>query len=74
MLFRSVRPPMLFRGIVIKVEMSIDAQSANATTTFTVAYLRRKDEEGGDITMTEHPIYESMPQPLGVRLNTGLFG
>ena len=70
----SVRPPMLFRGIVIKVEINIDAQSANATTTFTVAYLRRKDEEGGDITMTEHPIYESMLQPLGVRLNTGLFG
>ena len=65
--------PAKFRGIVVKVDINIDAQSANATTTYTLAYVRRAGEEGGDLTMTEHPIYEQMAPPdLGIRLDDGI--
>ena len=62
--------PKYFRGIVVKVELSINAQSATAGTTYTVAYVRRKDEDDeGKLTMTAHPIYSQMyPQDLGLPL------
>ena len=63
--------PKYFRGIVVKVEINLDAQSANAATTYTVAYVRRKDEdEGKVITMDSHPIYQSMvPTELGMAMD-----
>lgn len=70
-LHQDLSTPKHFRGIVVKVELSIDAQSANAGTTYTVAYVRRKDEdEQKVITMDSNPIYAEMyPQNLGMAMD-----
>jgi len=70
-LHQDASNPKYFRGIVVKVELSLDAQSANAGTTYTVAYVRRKDEDDEKvITMGTHPIYNSMyPIELGTAMD-----
>lgn len=57
-----------FRAIVLRVSSSLDAQSSQATTTFTVGYARTQVEDADNIlTMTNHPIYTSIY--LGNRLD-----
>lgn len=57
-----------FRGIVLRVATTLDAQASQATTTFTVGYVRTQLEDGmGVLTMTSHPIYTTTY--LGGRLD-----
>jgi hypothetical protein len=57
-----------FRGMVLRVTTSLDAQSSQAMTTFTVGYVRTQVEDGeGILTMTKHPIYTTTY--LGGRLD-----
>jgi hypothetical protein len=51
--------PNSFRGIVLKVGISISAQSSESSTTFTVGYVRSFREDVSEIlTMQEHPLYD----------------
>lgn len=57
-----------FRGIVLRVATTLDAQASQATTTFTVGYVRTQLEDVlGVLTMTSHPIYTTTY--LGGRLD-----
>ena len=61
-----------FRGMVIKVEHNIDAQAPNASTTFTVGYVRSVSEEGTDLCMEDHPLYAKVgdyAQNLGIPMD-----
>lgn len=57
-----------FRGMVLRVTTSLDAQSSQAMTTFTIGYVRTQVEDAeGILTMTKHPIYTTTY--LGGRLD-----
>ena len=57
-----------FRGIVLRVATTLDAQASQATTTFTVGYVRTQLEDAMEVlTMTSHPIYTTTY--LGGRLD-----
>lgn len=50
--------PSWFRGIVLKVGISISAQSLESSTTFTVGYVRTFAEDyARRLTMYDHPLY-----------------
>ena len=52
--------PKYFRGIVLKVSTTLDAQSSQAGTTFIIGYARTQVEDSSALlTMTEHPIYNA---------------
>lgn len=60
--------PNWFRGIVLKVAISISAQSLDSSTTFTVGYVRTYPEDVSQaLTMQEHPLYTNtyMGKPMG---------
>lgn len=60
--------PKYFRGMVLRVTTSLDAQSSQAMTTFTVGYVRTQVEDAeGVLTMAKHPIYTTTY--LGGRLD-----
>jgi hypothetical protein len=60
--------PKYFRGMVLRVSTTLDAQSSQAGTTFTIGYTRTQVEDGeGILTMTKHPIYTTTY--LGGRLD-----
>jgi len=60
--------PKYFRGIVLKVTTTLDAESSQAGTTFTIGYVRTQVEDAeGVLTMTKHPIYTTTY--LGGRLD-----
>ena len=59
--------PNWFRGIVLKVAISVSAQSLEASTAFTVGYVRTKNEDDAKVlTMVAHPLYTTtyMGSPL----------
>ena len=57
-----------FRGIVLRVATTLDAQASQATTTFTVGYVRTQLEDAMEVlTMTSHPNYTTTY--LGGRLD-----
>lgn len=50
--------PNWFRGIVLKVAISVSAQSLDSSTTFTVGYVRTYPEDVSQVlTMQQHPLY-----------------
>jgi hypothetical protein len=50
--------PKYFRGIVLRVHTTLDSQSSQAGTTFTIGYVRTQAEDSSpDLTMADHPIY-----------------
>lgn len=64
----SYLTPRYFRGIVLRVTTTIDVQSLQAGTVFTIGYVRTEVEDAqGVLTMTNHPIYKTTY--LGGRLD-----
>ena len=66
----SAKEPSIFVGMVLKVSCSIDAQSSQSATTYTVGYVRTEYEDvDAVLTVESHPIYQD-PLWIGTSLDT----